>query len=274
MKKQNVIAAVGTIAILANLLVPGLAFGADSDSQEATQVIDCPTGTSQELTFSVPSAVTFDSMVASGNSQQAFDASVLAGISAIGGTQHLLVVTDTRSGGAENCPTSPLARGFSVNAVMAGTGLVNGNATIIPSSQFRIITTPAVNETDLRTVTLPEAGNPLGSGTASAFAQPIVASNNVWYTNPANTAGNWHDVATPVMYDDGTYQNGNNATQFRAKASYVLGTDNKLDPTGVTLMSTSTSHFNHMAVGVVLQSEIPPNQESGTYTGTLIYTLS
>jgi hypothetical protein len=255
MKKQNVIAAVGTIAILANLLVPGLAFGA-TDSQQATQYIGCPTGTQQEFSFTVPAGVTFDTKTASGNSQVAFDHAVgTMPASELAPLANMLVVTDTRSGGAEGCPDSTQGlKGFNVAAVITspangGVGLTSDvpvAGSYIMGTQFRVVTTA-------ETVSTP-------SGMLSDTA-------GVWYSHEGSTAGNLRNVTAD--YTKAT------ASDLRDIATYTgtFGGRNTLDLSR-DLLTTTTSHDGKIGTAVVISSQIPGNQNPGTYVGTVTYTLA
>ena len=257
MKKQNVIAAVGTIALLANLLVPGLAFGQVGSSQQpATQVIGCPSESTHPLiSFAVPAAVAFDTKTASGDAQLAFDQAVTN--PAFPPQANMLVVTDMRSGGAEGCPDSSLVRGFNVSAIISSHGtdgaLTLGLASesplahsVIPATQFRAVTT---------------------SNFDGVPTDMLSATAGVWYSHPADTAGNVRDVVAAYK----------TTGDLRTIATYTAaaggGTASQL-ALPLDLLNTKTSHNGMIGTAVVLSSEIPANQNPGTYLGTITYTLT
>lgn len=266
MKKQNVVATLGTLALVANLLLPGMAFGQDTGNQDASQLIDCP-GTRIFNFTSVPTDVSFDDQVASPTATETYDAAVLpeTGVDQVlPAATNTLAVNDTRSGGVTGCPTTE--PGFQVTANISST-LTSGLNTI-PDDKFQIITS---NEFDT---------NPNSCTTPSG--------KEACYSAVSGT-GNLHDVDSPELYDDEARAPGTVFNAFRTKAAYTelveagatetdpsssdnLRTTNTLDQ-NVVLMSTSTSHNQIISTGVLISGTIPGNQAPGTYSGVITYSL-
>ncbi|MCC7197745.1 hypothetical protein IT413_06170 [Candidatus Peregrinibacteria bacterium] len=263
MKKQNVVATLGTLALVANLLVPGMAFGqADQEVQDASQTINCP-GTRTFNFADFPDDVTFDSLTALPTAQDSYDTQLnddepLDSLNVLG-------VEDTRSGGVDGCPTTE--PGFEVQATISTT-LTNGVDTI-DDSNFRVITS---NEFDV---------NP-GSCTTAA-------GEEVCYTAATGT-GNLHNVNAAELYDDEARAVGTVFDKFNTKEAYTelveagatesdpssgnnLRTTNTLD-NNVVLMRSVSSHNQTMYTGVAIYGNIPGNQAPGLYTGVIQYTLN
>ncbi len=139
MKRQNIAALAGTMALLANLLIPGLAFGQGTQQQQGTQVITCPEdGGTAEFSMSVPSAVNFDEKTVSSQQQWSFDRTISDSLLS---AQNVISVTDTRSGGVDGCPTN--LKGFTITAsatalfdIQEGYSIPNTNLFIRTSSAY------------------------------------------------------------------------------------------------------------------------------------------
>ncbi len=232
MKKQNLMAAVGTVALLANLLVPGLAFGQGTQVQQGTQVITCPEdGGTAEFSLSAPSAVTFDQITATSQDPWTFDVLVDGGADLPGA--NMLSVTDTRSGGADNCPLT--LKGFTITAASTALSSTGVYATTIPNTSLFIRTSSDI------------------TGCSNA-------KNGVCYELATDLSGNTQDVAAALNLTGKTF---NTSGSFLADLS-----------TSRTLLSTTTSHNQTMKTGVALAVHVPANQNPGTYTGTVTYTLA
>jgi len=259
MKKQNVVATLGTIALVANLLVPGMAFGQGTGDQTASQTINC-TGSGTLTLQDTPDNMTFDTLTANPAAQDSFDSDTNS--NSLLPDAHSLVVADSRSGGVNGCPvTTP---GFTVTAEITQT-LTTGSADI-PDSAFSIIT---ANET---------ASDP-GCN---------VLGEDVCYRDAAGP-GNAHDVSAPFLYDDFARDPGvtwdcfNNAVIYGggqsvggtecAPAGAAYGSANALSAP-VTIMSTATGHDTMVATGTVLYGRIPAGQGPGVYSGRITYTLA
>lgn len=263
MKKQNVVATLGTLALVANLLLPGMAFGqVDTGDQDASQTINCPAARTFNFA-SVPTDVTFDNLTALPTAQSSYDTN-LNDDSTLPAATNTLAIEDARSGGVSGCPTTD--PGFEVQATITTT-LTNGTTTI-PDSQFRIITS---NEFD---------ANPNACTTG--------AGEEVCY-NAATGTGNLHDVSAREIYDDEAFAPGTVFDKFNTPETYTelveagatesdpssgnnARTTNTLDQ-DVVLMSTNTSHNQIISTGVALYGLIPGNQAPGTYTGVITYSL-
>jgi len=258
MKKQNVIAALGTVTLIANLLVPGMAFGQGTGDQTASQTINCTS--SGTLTLQdTPDNMSFDTLTASPAAQDSFDSDVTNDTSLP--DAHLLGIFDTRSGRVDGCPvTTP---GFTVTAQITQT-LTTGSDTI-PDSSFRVITS---NES------------------AAPIACTTETGNDVCYQF-APGPGNAHDVSAPFLYDDFARDPGITFAAFRAAAIYknaIASGDSETTPTGpaflntldapVTILSTGSGHNGNIFTSTVLYGNIPAGQGPGVYSGRITYTLA
>lgn len=267
MKKHQLLAAVSTVALAANLLLPNLAFG----QQTASQPIGCPTPGAGPSIGTLPANVTFDSKTPNLTStQDSFDAAVSNG--AVLPQNHLISVSDARSQGVDECPA--LTPGWTLT--VTSTNLVSdvNAADTIANSSLRIVTS---NEAD--------------RGLLDIIAQQV--GEEVMYSVGAGP-GNAHDVDAPVLYDDVDRDPGVTNSQFEHQENYqnayVIG-DADYDqavptgPTGaafnntlggaVTLLTKATGQNMSVFTGIALMVDdgIAANQPRGTYTGTLTYSV-
>jgi hypothetical protein len=245
----------------------GCTGGGTGSQQEqcATQEITCTVGT---LTFNhTPIAINFDNKVASGNTQQSYDA--LTNDEQVLTVPNLLAIRDTRSGNNTNCPLS--LKGFIVQAT--ATNLVNENGTSpdIPKGNMNIITS---NE-----LSIPDC---------------IRADGEEACYGSSEDTGNLYDVEAAVLYDDYFRIATQQYLKFNQPDPYLWAAENDPSSTAahpqgdaaaptpllnalsgtVDLLSTLTSHNQTIFTGVAIKAEIPAGQDPGTYTGTITYTLA
>ncbi len=228
MKKQNIAAAVGTVALLANLLVPGLAFGQPIQGQQAsTQEIKCPEeGGTAEFSMDAPTAVNFDVQTASSEEIWSYDQVVTDGALPV---QNVLSVTDTRSGGADGCPTT--LAGFTVKA--SATSLSKGSGTPIPNSRLFL-------------------------RTSSSYSGSANCVSGICYDLPASNTGNTQDVVTPLDLTTG----------FRTSTSYVTALDTQQLLLS-TATSHNQTMKTGVVLSVHIPANQAPGIYSGTVTYTL-----
>ena len=236
-----------------------------SSIQCATQEITCSLG---RLSFHTPNAVTFDAQVASGNTQQSYDAAT--NDDNVLPSANLLSVTDMRSGNADNCPLGN--KGFIVQA--SSTPLYNDNqtSTPIPNSNLHIITS---NEIDplidcIRADGLEACyGAPEGTGNAYDVTAPVLYDD---FARAISTVYAKFNQPDPYLYK-AENDPGSTASKPQGNISIPQGLLNALDGT-VDLLFTHTSHNQTIYTGVAVKALIPAGQDPGTYTGTITYTLS
>jgi len=289
MKKHKLIATVGTLALLANILVPGLAFG--QSDQTASQTIDCQAGRTLSITETpgdLTGSMTFDNLTASASAQNSFDSNVLDGVAQVPyfaslNNDHDLIVDDTRSGGVGGCPVS--TPGFTVTAQItsANSSLVKGFVTSPGPGQLTI---PA---TSFHIITANEFGGPLSPACFGGFTA-VPSENEVCYQPHAGTLGtpgNLRDVNEDFLYDDVARDPDVSFDAFRTPSVYtneIAIDDAENTPTGrnwantlespVTIMNTSTGHDAAFFTDTALYGRIPAGQSPGVYTGTITYTVA
>lgn len=262
MKTKHFIAITGLLALMANFLVPGLAF---ATSQTVGQTISCPGA--PEFTFEIadtPDSIIMDSLAFKLISTQDSYESLNGNDTPLAAAK-LLKITDTRSGLSADCPLAN--KGFYITAEITTT-LISSESHTIADSNFRIITS---NELAVK----PPTGY-------EAWAD----GKEVWYDDPEAVTGNLYNVDAPFVYDDVGRLDATVFDDFNYADAYkkaCTGGDTESSCTGGaftntldaarTILSTSTSHMTTMATGVVVYASIPSSQEPGTYNGTLTYTL-
>jgi hypothetical protein len=252
MKKHNIIALIGVLALTANLLIPGLAFG---QTQTGTLGVDCPTpgGTSAPTP---PGTVTFDTVTASSSAQSSYDSAVDDDTELP--SSNLLSVVDADSGGVDGCQAG---NGFYVEAAVTSDcddgapvvlGLCHGVDPVsynIPASSMLIITTD-------ENVDLLGLSDPVDAGTATV--------------DRATTTGNettGTDIVSDVDYtaDD----------LFETAATYSTYGDPL--SAAVTVLDSSGIGWNgtvYTGVAIAIIDGIAAYQAQGTYTGTITYSLT
>lgn len=251
MKKHNIIALIGVLALTANLLIPGLAFG----QQTGILGVDCPApgGTSAPTP---PSTVTFDSLPASSSAQSSYD-SLLDNSNPLPAA-NLLSVADADSGGVNGCQAG---NGFFVEAAVTSDcdpgapvvlGLCHGVSPelySIPASSLRVITTD-------ENVDLSGLSDPVDAGTATVDA--------------ATTTGNettGSDITSDVDHDGDVL--------FETASTY--STDGAPLNAAVTVLDSTGTGWNgtvYTGVAIAIIDGIAAYQAQGTYTGTITYSLT
>lgn len=264
MKKHQLIASAGMLALLSNIIVPSLAFGQDNENQTGNVTINCTAGTLSIA--NTPDTVNLGiasgaDVTASASAQSVYDK--LLNDDAELDDGNILAIEDTRSNNLDVCPAGT-DKGFNV-AVAISTPLTY-NAVTIPSSNFRIITS---NEFDRVTA-------------ACTLANDEQACYGV-----ADGAGNHHDVVAAQIYDDEDNLLATVFDKFNTATSYTdqiapgatesvpggAARTNTLD-SSVQILRTTTSHNQTIQTGVAIYGSIPGNTPPGAYTGTITYTLT
>lgn len=266
MKKHQLLAAVSTVALAANLLLPNLAFG----QQTASQPINCPAPGAGPSISLLPANVTFDSKTPNlSTTQDSFDAALNNGSQLP--TNHIIAINDARSQGVDECPA--VTPGWTLT--VTSTNLISdvNAADTISNSSLRVVTS-----------------NDASTGALDLIGQQI--GEEVFYQSAAGP-GNAHDVDAPVLYDDVDRDPATDNNQFEHEENYQSAyTTGDVDfdlagsgPSGaafnntlggaVTLLTKPTGQNMTVYTGIALMVDdgIAANQPRGTYTGTLTYSV-
>lgn len=248
MKKHQIAATVGTLALVANLLLPNLAFGQD---QNVGQDVGCP-GAGTQTFAHIPANTTLTPLTA-GTGGNTVDNSIVG--SAVL-SDNLLAITDTTSGGANGCTSI----GGSVTA--SATNFVDPSFAVgntIYADSLRLVTTTNVTSDAVYTGLFPA-----GSETVS----------NVIYSK-ASGPGDDHDVLAPQTV----------AAPATATLSATANVDayTLTNPTqnkfgfgvAIDVLRYCTPKNSTFGTGVALALEgVPSTQAAGNYTSTVTYTKS
>jgi|GEM_PF-2092184 len=272
MKKHQIVAAVGTLALAANLLLPGLAFG----QQQGTVDVGCPTPRAS-VSVVAPGNITFSSVSSSPTASQFDFDNALANGTALP-SANVLNFADGRSSstaintaGVDGCPNA--SAGWTVT--VASTNLTSG-LNSIPNTSLHIVTSNAT------------AATPAG-------VQAFTTGDSVFYGTATAQTGNAHNVVAPFLYDtsakDASLNNFRNLANYQKDCTTVATGDctggnrtNSLDSSR-TLLSATTAMNQAIATGVAIAIGsigntnsttygIAVNQANGTYTGTITYTAN
>jgi hypothetical protein len=267
MKKQHLVAAVGTLALVANLLIPGMAFGA---AQQGQIIVGCPSYVAGDLSLvRAPANVSFDNVVA-GVATNSFDGSAVEGSDLVGGNDvggsgvgdtsvandHLIRITDTTSKGVNNCGVL----GWSLTASSAN--LLNqttGNpAHLISNTNVYLVDTLNAART---LITVPEAP---------------VAKTAVHYARyNTSDVGNPDNVSSAYAY--------NAAGKLWKTAATFTTLNGHLDGAGITVYETpgcvsgvgqghDADIYGGINLGIV--DGISGSTNAGLYQGNITYTLA
>jgi hypothetical protein len=241
MKKYHVVAIIGTLALLTNFLVPGLAFGQGEEGQGGTIQITCPSGGSLSWTRA-PANITFNPVETSPtNTQSSLDSAIRAGNDNwLYPAANVLSVTDTRSQSAEDCPE--VQPGFTVAVTGSDLTRVGGTETI-PGDH----------------IYLTADGNYAGADAAGLYGVHIRFNN-------ADGPGNYlSSSALNYSINDGLLTAANYAVHGAPMDgnSYTL-----LQRTGPTNSEVT------IATALAIVNGIAAGQRVGTYSGVITYSLS
>jgi len=261
MKKHKLLAAIGTLALAANFILPSLAFGAN---QQGTVDVSCPT--TGGVALAAPGDVTFSSVESSTTqTSSTFDGAVLNGTGLP--PANILVFGDTRSNGIDGCPVG--SAGWTVTVVstnLTASGL--GAGFPIPASSLRIITSKVF-------------------ATPPANALCNVDGDEVCYSGVPVGPGNAHDVDAPFLYDDENRLTSVVNNNFLTATNYQKPCGlNEVDCTGTsfvnglgaprTILSSPTAMNSELTTGAVIMIDngIAISQPPDSYTGTITYTAN
>lgn len=281
MKKHQLVAAIGTLALAVNLIVPGLAFGADQTGNLTVQCAGRPAASSLER---VPATVTFapvTSPLVGTLSTVDFTAGDFSGIGSfpggntvsagIGGTSvtddHLIRVKDITSNGVDGCGGSEDDR-WAVTATISSTDF-NGdkalvhtvhNTSSILASAIKMVTTDTVDTTNISN------GGPAIAEDSGVFYDNYTSTGNAHAVVAGSVAGS-ADFSSTTGIPAGTYDSGSNTLDQAAVPvlKHCVAT---------SAGTTSENADIYLGVAIAIDSGIQAFQEQGTYTGTIQYTMT
>ncbi|MBD3327745.1 hypothetical protein GF340_00400 [Candidatus Peregrinibacteria bacterium] len=252
MNKKYIVATVGTLALAANIILPGLAFG--QNSQTGTQELTCGA-------FGITSATSdfaFDALSVAPIDQPSFGAFIDPAGSNItyqDGTndvpaEAVIEFFDYRVPGCDGGGLD----GFNVQ-VSALTDFTSGSDTIPVSGNLFVATTPQATNPDNARYTL--------TGTAP---NEMYYDADDYVALPSPT----YDVTLP--YNVGT---STTPVDLEAAGTFDSALNIPVSPSvGTIAVKPSTgSAFGEMAVGVAYNLNVPASTPSGTYSTTIEYTL-
>lgn len=248
MKKHQIAATVGTLALVANLLLPNLALG----QQDVGQDVGCP-GAGTQVFAATPANTTLTALTA-GAGGNTVDASIAASTV---GSDHLLAITDTTSGGANGCTSV----GGSVTASATDfTDPLIPSPNTISADKLRLVTTTNVTTDAAYDALFP-----------AATRETV---DNITYSVTSGPGDN-HDVqapqtvAVPATAALATTANLNAYTltdPAQNKFGFLVAID------VLRYCSPKNSTFG---TGVALALEgVPATQQAGNYSSTVTYTKS
>jgi hypothetical protein len=250
MKKHQIIAVVGTIALAANLLLPNISFA--QNNQTGTVNINCTAGTAAALTAS-PADVTFTSQASPvSGTVSTFDSTA---ITTTLPANHLLQVTDKSSAGISGCPLAADQWTLAVSSTDLSNGGTGINAGTIAKGDIDVATSTSIDTTAI-------------TANSATGLQTDTTNHVIWNDYVASHNGNPHNVVAGEVAK---------ATDFQALTSFGDGLSN----TRTLLSRCSTAaaangEDTDVATGVVfdINNGIKTLQPYGTYTGTITYTFA
>lgn len=254
MQKKRLVAAVGTMALMANALFPSLAFGQD-DQQTADVTLNCGA-----LTLTVDVNNNFR-MALAGGTTPTVDTSAQAVFGKLTGNafgvdyqndtdilpnEAFIAVNDTRTvGSGTGCAANATDEGWLLQ--LSSSDFSDGATATIDASNFYVVTTtnitPDANLTE-------EAGTGDGSDT------------NVFYTT--GFGGTKNVVA---QYNVADTADLTAAATFTGQAASLDSSRDILD--NATGVGVNDFKFVTVGTGLAYHLNIPANQPGGTYTATV-----
>jgi len=265
MKKQTLVAAIGTLALVANVFLPGLAFG--QALQTGTADITCDT-TNPTFNLEPNTAVTFSTDGVGGTiySQLAAQPVFNHGASALTATtgNDFISVVDTRDPSDSGCNDGltlelTVIDGTDGDSIYFDATPAGAGGDTIPLTNLYYVTssdTCTGTGTENNTTGICyESGALCGDGDGN----PAIACDNTHGTTIADYTG----TAFTTL---GT---------FTADTDSVLGSAAQVPaPRDVLTYADGLELYGEAGLGVAYATNIPANQETGTYLVELQYTVS
>jgi len=259
MKKYHLVAIVGILALAANLLVPGLAFGQTQQGQQGTEQINCLLTPVMPSIDQAPTSVTFHAMVSPVTDTDSYDDAAPTGSGVKFAANQMVEVTDTYSGGIFGCAgglwnvTSTMTSGGGSKGLV---GSAHATDRILASDIIQVV--PASSQLNT---------NACSSGTPSALTGGILACNLSSTVRNSFTQTNVPTAAAGDYTASGLFTG---ASGTKVLSSSVLLMNHTCGTSGQ--LGEENSHFFAAAPMYIYQG-VKAYQPSGTYTGTVTYTL-
>jgi len=277
MKKHQIAATVGVLALAANLLLPNLAFG---QTQQGSVDVTCPGSIALTVSLvAAPEDVTFVSKAApTSGTESTVDTnagdftssgSFSGGNSSSGGVSgtrtagdHLLRMTDTTSQGVEGCGGSVdkwkvAATITTLHASTTKSLVTSGDTDYINANTIKLVTTSKVDTTNIT-----NGGPAIAAANSEKVFYDDYTSTGVGHTTVGDNKTSGTDFTT-AGFGGGTYLSGNTLDRT---ALPVL--------THCTAGATGENSDIYTGVALGIDSGIRTLQSYGTYSGTIEYTLS
>lgn len=268
MKKQTLVATLGTLALAANVLLPGLAFG---QQQTGTADVTCST-TAPAFTVTPAAAFTFypdgssGTIYSSSSQQQAFNNPNGAALGNSAGTDYLQV-NDVRDPSAAGC-NNGLTLTVAVQDGSDGDGCYFDAA---PTTGVGPCADDFIPLNDLYVVSSND-GCPAGT-TAGA--------SGICFDSSALCGAGDGNVATACAGTEGSTGVDYAGTSFATLATYTtdgaaFGTANtpNVTPTSVFAFADGTELFGEAGVATSYAVDIDAGTQTGTYVVEILYTLT
>jgi hypothetical protein len=246
MKKQYLVAAIGTLALAANIILPGLAFG--QIDQTGTQEISCGT-IGLTLNTTGASAFAMDALTVSNAAQDSFGNDIGAGTDNYQNgittlpNEAFISVSDSRTTGT-GCATNGTDEGWEVTAQAAD---FDNGAQTIAASEFYIVTTANVT---------PDADMTVNG---DFFYDDTYLAG----TGPTDITGDVVTATSSDLTDAATFTTDGGSLDT-ARALMHNGTG----------AGTDDFKFATIGTGVAYYLNVPANQAGGTYTADVTFTLN
>lgn len=273
MKKQNIVAAIGTLALVANVFLPGLAFG---QGQTGTAEIEC---SATAPAFTVTPAATFDfSPLGTGTTiftsvagQQAYNNPDSAGLSNTSGTDYIQW-DDQRDPQTLDCNN-----GVSLDLIVQdgadGDGCYFESAPTVSDDAFDGTCVGGDNYIDLHTTYVVSSSDNCPAGTTEGSDSDICYDNSAF-------CGAGDNVSPVACTTEGTAGANYDGNLFATLATYTvdgdqLGTFANV-PSAVVMYNfpDGAELFGEAGLAVSYATDINAAQPVGIYELELLYSLT
>lgn len=277
MKKTHVAAAIGTIAIMANIILPGFAFAQETQTGSATIAcsgsditFDTASGAPDDFSFADTSGNTTITSSASATSMFSNGVSTELGNAAGAADRHVVIdspdnFTDVGAGCNNDGFTVDVklndnadADGkFFDNAPSVGTG------DKIPVTSFKVLTRAGTTSS---AVGCPSGFTPNTASTI-CFSSGALCNNGAGVAVSCDAHGSAPESYTGAL--SGFHVTGNYSTDALATA----GTPDVENPVVILSFPDGGEVLGKAAVGAAYTVSVPAAQPDGTYEAVIVYTL-
>lgn len=299
MKKQNLIALVGVVAIMANLLLPSLAFGqVGSQQQQGTAEITCdsaaspsfymltqengPLVTTDIANFNFYVDGTQEAIVQSGVTQQVYsDQDDVVGIEMI--PNRFLEIFDPRDPRASVGP-APCNTGIKVDVrAVPVSGKTHTFAdesdlhyiTMDGSTNLYIATTNGYNSDN---ALCPEGFNPgLDNSMCWSVQDGVHGRGGAWCNTPGAgdecTDTGLFATSQQILGTDNDFATADAIKNVNSSVGYLATDTGTPTEHPVDILNGDTGWLGYAGTNSVFSLDIPAYQTAGKYTTTIVYTL-